>query len=118
VRLHGYGDWAWERATKDPRFVTRLKQLGVSTGQSRGSPRNQKHEGHLEVCLAANPEEELAKDIWDMRKLLPDYPRHRQASDFIVNFTSIIDPDLRAQVKLYFRQRLTRQDGRARLKVR
>ncbi len=103
--LAGYGDWAWERATKDPRFVTRLKQLGVPIGQARGGYR--KHGGHLEVCLAANPEEELAKESWDMRRLLPDYPRHRPATDFIVDFTSIIDPDLRAQVKLYFRHQLT-----------
>ena len=105
-KLAGYGDWAWDRATKDPRFVTRLKQLGVSTGQpSRGWKR--KHEGNLEICLAVDPEEELAKDIWDMRKLLSDYPRHRPSSDFIVNFTTLVDPDMRAQVKLYFRHQLT-----------
>ena len=102
--LAGYGDWAWDRATNDPRFVTRLKQLGV-----RGNPPNtrwRKHEGHLEVCLAAHPEEELAKDIWDMRKLLSEYPRHRSAHDFIVDFTTLVDPDLRTQVKIYFRHRL------------
>jgi integrase len=105
-QLAGYGEWAWDRATKDPRFVTRLNQLGVSTGKpARGRP--WKHEGNLEICLAADPEEELAKDIWDMRKLLADYPRHRSASDFIVNFTTLVDSDLRAQVKLYFRHQLT-----------
>jgi integrase len=105
-QLAGYGDWAWDRATKDPRLVTRLNQLGVSAIQPHGGI--SKYEGNLEVHLVANPEEELAKDIWDMRKLLPDYPRHRPASDFIVNFTNLVDPDLRAQVKLYFRHRLTR----------
>jgi hypothetical protein len=104
-KLAGYGDWAWDRATKDPRFVTRLKQLGVSAVQSRGGM--PKYEGNLEVRLAADPEEELVKDIWDMRKLLSDYPRHRSASDFIVNFTILVDSDLRAQVKLYFRHQLT-----------
>ena len=103
--LVGYGEWAWERAIKDPRFVTRLRQLGVSAVRSRGGmPR---YEGNLQVCLAADPEEELAKDIWDMRKLLADYPRHRPARDFIVNFTTLVDPDLRGQVKRYFRHRLT-----------
>jgi hypothetical protein len=103
--LAGYGDWAWDRATKDPRFVTRLKQLGVSAVRSRGGM--PKYEGNLEVRLAADPEGELAKDIWDMRKLLPDYPRHRPASDFIVNFMTLVDSDVRAQVKLYFRLQLT-----------
>ena len=42
-----------------------------------------------------------------MRKLLPDYPRHRPARDFIVNFTTLVDSDVRVQVKLYFRHRLT-----------
>ena len=51
--LAGYGDWAWDRAIKDPRFVTRLNQLGVSTGKpGRGRP--WKHEGHLMVSLAAD----------------------------------------------------------------
>jgi integrase len=108
-KLAGYsGDWAWDRAIKDPRFVTRLKQLGVSTGTGKptsGAP--QKYKGNLEICLVADPEEELAKDIWDMRKLFSDYPRHRPASDFIVNFTALVDSDMRAQVKLYFRHQLT-----------
>ncbi len=104
-KLAGYADWAWDRATKDPRFVTRLKQLGVSAVGSRGGM--PKYEGNLEVCLAADPEEELAKDIWDMRKLLTDYPRHRPANDFIVNFTTLVDSDMRAHVKLYFRHQLT-----------
>ena len=60
--LVGYGEWAWERAIKDPRFVTRLKQLGVSAVPSRGGM--PKYEGNLQVCLASDPEEELAKDIW------------------------------------------------------
>jgi hypothetical protein len=70
--LAGYGDWAWDRATKDPRFVTRLRQLGISVGQVSGGRRLRKHADHLMVGLAADPEEELAKDIWDMRRLLPD----------------------------------------------
>jgi integrase len=110
-RLAGYGDWAWDRATKDPRFVSRLKQLGVSAGQPpRGRP--WKHEGHLTVGLAANPEEELAKDIWDMRKLLPDYPRHIPPASYIVDFTVLVDPDLRAQVKRYFRHQLVHWKAR------
>ncbi|HET8852596.1 MAG TPA: tyrosine-type recombinase/integrase, partial [Ktedonobacteraceae bacterium] len=75
-----------------------------AVGSRGGMP---KYEGNLEVCLAADPEEELAKDIWDMRKLLTDYPRHRPANDFIVNFTTLVDSDMRAQVKLYFRHQLT-----------
>jgi hypothetical protein len=113
--LAGYGEWAWERATKDPRFVSRLQQLGVPTVRPRSGAR--KYEAHLETRLADDPEQVLASDIWDMRRLLPGYPRHRGASDFIVDFTCIIDPDLRAQVKLYFRHHLARQDGRERSDV-
>jgi integrase len=106
ARLHGYGEWAWERATKDPRFISRLQQLGVASVRPRSGVR--KYEGHLEICLADDPEQILASDVWDMRRLLPDYPRHRGASEFVVDFTCIIDPDLRAQLKLYFRQHLAR----------
>ncbi len=109
--LAGYGDWAWDRAIKDPRFVTRLRQLRVSTGEpGRGRP--WKHEGHLAVSLAADPEEELAKDIWDMRKLLSDYPRHCPPASYIVDFTTLVDPDLRAQVKRYFRHQLVHWKAR------
>ena len=105
--LAGYGYWAWDQATKDPRFLTRLNQLGVPTGddrRARGRP--WKHQGHLEVRLADDLEEELAKDIWDMRKLLSDYPRHVPPASYIVDFTTLVDPDLRAQVKRYFRHQL------------
>lgn len=35
-------------------------------------------EAHLDVSLAVDPEEELSKDIWDMRRLKADYPKHNQ----------------------------------------
>jgi integrase len=63
---------------------------------------------HLEVEPATDIEEELAKDVWDMRRLKHDYPKHVAPSTFEVDFSGILNPALREQVKRYFRYRLTR----------
>jgi len=67
---------------------------------------------HTEVTLAKDPEEELDKDVWDMRRLKTEYPKHRPANDFIVDFTVIANPVLRQQVKRYLRLRLPHWKGR------
>ena len=63
-------------------------------------------QGHLEVTLATNPEEELAKDLWDLRRLKSDYPKHIQPGDLRINFSWIGNLALRQQIKLYFRSQL------------
>jgi integrase len=103
-QLAGYGEWAWERAIKDDHFVRALLPFKLRfLDPPRGRPT---FEHHLNVTLADNPEEELAKDVWDMRRLLPEYPRHRGANAFIVDFTCLPNLRVRAQVKQYFRSRL------------
>jgi site-specific recombinase XerD len=93
----------WYRAIKDAQFVDALTELGV---RSRRVRRNR--EAHINVSLSANPEEELEKEIWDIRRLRSDYPKHRPPSDFEVDFTWINNPMLRQQVKRFFRHHLTR----------
>src|SRR5204863_9542533 len=61
---------------------------------------------NLNVKLAANPENVLSEDIWDLRRLKSDYPKHRAPNEFRVDFTWIVNPVLRQQVKGYFRLRL------------
>jgi len=85
----------WKKAMKKPPFVAEVEARGVKVGKTTLS--------HLEVCLATDPEEVLAKDIWDMRQLKPDYPKHMAPSVFKVDFTCIGNPILRLQVKRYFR---------------
>ena len=96
---------SWNRCIKDPHFVETVQALGVPAVR-------QWAEAHLEVSLAADPQEELSKDVWDMRRLNADYPKHNSPSDFIVDFTWIVNPLLRQQVKNYFRQHLTRWKAR------
>jgi hypothetical protein len=50
---------------------------------------------HIQVDLALNPEEESAKDVWAMRRLKSDYPKHKDPSKFKVDFTRIVNPLLR-----------------------
>jgi integrase len=91
----------WYEAMKKPPFVAEVEVRGVKVGKTKLS-------GHLEVCLATDPEEELAKDIWDMRRLKPDYPKHMPPAAFKVDFACIGNSVLRQQVKGYFRIHLPR----------
>ncbi len=68
----------WVNAIKDELFVATIVALGV--------PIKRHHcVSHLEVELAPNIEEELAKDVWDMRRFKHEYPKHRVPSqlDFV-----------------------------------
>lgn len=56
--------------------------------------------------LAQNPDEEWAKDIIDLRRLVSDYPKHKNASEYKLNFSFIQNPALKAVIKRYFRARL------------
>lgn len=89
----------WQKATKDERFVAELEALGV--------PVKRHHlPSHLDVLPAANIEDELAKDVWDIRRLKHDYPKHVSPAAYEVDFSWIVNPVLREQVKRYFRLRL------------
>jgi len=88
----------WYGAIKNPRFVATVEALGVRVKRLG--------ESHLEVHLAFHPQEELEKDIWDMRRLKSDYPKHKPPSSFKINFSWIASPVLRQQVKAYFRLHL------------
>lgn len=105
VRLAGYQDYSvWYKAVRDPRFVAALTVLGVAAARQ---PRAMGGVPHTEVTLAVDPAEELAKDIWDMRRLKADYPTHIKPKEFKVDFTILPQP-LRRQVKDYFRLHLPR----------
>ncbi len=101
-RLAGYkSHTSWRYSISDEHFVAALDALGV-TIRRRHLP------SHLEVEQAHNVEEELEKDVWDMRRLKHDYPKHVAPSIFEVDFSWIANPLLREQVKRYFRCRLIR----------
>lgn len=89
----------WFTGIKKPHIIAAVAALEVKVGDDGNS--------HLNVHLAPNPEEELEKDIWDMRRLKSDYPKHKGASDFKVDFTWIENPVLLKQFKNYFRHQLS-----------
>src|SRR5581483_11681596 len=88
----------WYQAVKDPQFAASVQALGRQISR--------RADAHIQVTLTSNPEEELAKDIWDIRRLKSDYPKHRDPNEFKVDFTWIANPCLRQQVKDYFRRHL------------
>jgi integrase len=101
-RLAGYKhNSLWQRAIKDERFVTEMEALGVTI-------RRHHLPSHLEVEPATNIEEELTKDVWDIRRLKHDYPKHVAPTNYEVDFSWISNSVLRERIKQYFRLRLTR----------
>ena len=98
-RKAGVDREVWYRAIKNPNFVVVVETIGVKVGYYGI--------GHLHVDIASAPEEELHKDVWDIRRLKPDYPKHGRPSDFKVDFTWIENHILRQQVKDYFRLHLS-----------
>lgn len=71
-----------------------------------GHVRGGKYAAHVAVALTKSPEKELAQDVWDMRRLKADYPKHIEPAHFIVDFRGIPNFLLRQQVKQYFRLKL------------
>jgi site-specific recombinase XerD len=103
-RLAGYKTHGpWRKAIEDERFVAKLEALGVNI------KRYHHHLApHIAVMPAINIEDELVKDVWDMRRLKQDYPKHVAPCTYEVDFSWIVNPALREQVKRYFRYRLAR----------
>jgi hypothetical protein len=91
----------WMNAIKDELFVAKVEALGISIRKPHLA-------SHLEVEPAAKIEEELAKDVWDMRRFKSEYPKHRAPAQYVIDFSWIRNLALREQVKCYFRQRITR----------
>lgn len=101
-RLAGYKTaTCWLKALRDEQFVAEVEALGVATRRHRLA-------SHLEVEPATDIEEELASDVWDIRRLKQNYPKHVAPTQFEVDFSWITNSLLREQVKCYFRLRLPR----------
>ncbi len=103
-RLAGCTYSAWRWALASGQFVRAVEALGVTYHRNIRIP-------HLEVTPATNVEEELAKDVWDMRRLKHEYPKHRSPAKYEVAFSWIVNPLLREQIKCYFRRRLTQWEA-------
>lgn len=78
-RLAGCTSRAWYRALADEQFVRAIKAFNIPV-------RRHTRVAHLEVTLAANVEEELTKDVWDIRRLKPEYPKHRPPARYESHF--------------------------------
>jgi hypothetical protein len=97
---------SWTYAIRDERFVEKLEALGVTL-------RRHHLPSHLDVEPATNIEEDLAKDVWDIRRFKHDYPKHLSPSNYEVDFSWIVNSVLREQVKRYFRLQLTQWKARS-----
>ncbi len=92
---------SWYQALKDEAFRHMLESLGVVVFREHHDP-----EVRGLVPLAENPAAEWEKEIVDVRRLVPDYPKHIAASALKLNFSFLCNHALKAVVKRYFRARL------------
>ena len=99
--LAGYkSSGPWYKAIKDERFVELLENMGVQVRINEDD-----YPAHHEVQFIKSPkerEEYLKQDVWDMRKLFKDYPKHRHPHDYIIKFTSIENIHFRKIIKRYY----------------
>ena len=89
----------WYKAIKDERFTDLLESIGVAVRLI-----NNHYPPHNEVEYIKNPkerEEYLKNDVWDMRMLFEEYPRHNTPYKFVANFTKISNIYIRDEVKRY-----------------
>ena len=94
----------WRNALKDEVFVAKVEALGLPIRPAHLL-------SHLEVEPATNIEEELAKDVWDIRRFKQEYPKHRSAAEYVIDFSWMSNRLLREQVKSYFRRRITQWEA-------
>lgn len=103
--LAGYKSFQpWYKSIKDKRFADLLENMGIIT-----KIQNDDYYAHNEVEYIKDPkerEEYLKNDIWDMRKLYKEYPRHFIPSQFIVEFNLINNTNIKELIKRYYKNML------------
>ncbi|MGG3450373.1 tyrosine-type recombinase/integrase [Domibacillus aminovorans] len=100
----------WYNAIKDERFAELLENMGVQVRHYEDD-----YPLHHKVEYIKNPkerEEYLKQDVWDMRRLLKDYPKHARPVQFVTKFNKIENIHFRKQVKRYFQNMLGTWDAR------
>lgn len=94
----------WYNAIKDERFIQLLESMGVQVRRYENA-----YPAHHEVEYIKDSkerEEYLVQDIWDVRRLFKEYPKHRDPKDFILKFTKIKNIKLRQTIKRYYKNML------------
>ncbi|MGR6004673.1 tyrosine-type recombinase/integrase [Bacillus cereus] len=90
----------WYTAIKDEKFAELLENMGVQVKHYEDD-----YPPHHEVEYIKNPkerEEYLKEDVWDVRRLFKNYPKHLSPVQFIVKLTKLENIHLRPTVKRYF----------------
>ena len=91
----------WYHVMNDEAFRAQVEALGVITRRQGVPLRFQPV-----VPLTTNTEEEWQKDVIDIRRFVPEYPKHWPARCFKLNFSCVHNIQMRWLVKRYFRARL------------
>lgn len=101
AELANYTEATFYVAARDPRYEKILSGMGIHISHPGLS--------HYEVDFIKDPVERecyIQNDLWDMRKLTKEYPRHNEPSKFIVNFCKIKNNSIRKIIKRFFTEML------------
>lgn len=89
----------WHAAIKDIRFKNLMIDMGVIINNRKT---NLKKNSEIEYIKSPSKRlEYLKNDIWDLRYLYEEYPRHRKPSSFIVDFSYIDNVSIKNIIKRY-----------------
>ena len=90
----------WYKAISDERFADLLEMIGVHIKLKNS---NYPSHNNVEYIKTSKEKEDYLKnDVWDMRRLFEEYPRHVSPNEFIVDFNKIENYSLRKIIKRYF----------------
>ncbi len=108
-RKAGYTtDRAWYESVQDPAFRAWVRSLGIKcTMITRRAYRLDAGP----IPLAEDVDAEWAQDRIDIRRITTDYPKHKNAGEYMIDFSCIQNPALKALMKRYFRARVGSWSG-------
>ena len=108
-RKAGYAtDHQWYESVQDPAFRAWVRSLGIKCTRM---PKRAYRLDPGPIPLAEDLDAEWAQDRIDIRRITSDYPKHNNAGEYLIDFSCIQTPALKALIKRYFRARVSSWSG-------
>ena len=102
-RKAGYtSDHIWYQAVQDSDFRAWVRSLGIKCTMM---PKRAVRLDTGPIPLTEDIDAEWAQDRIDIRRITTDYPKHKNAGEYMIDFSCIQNPALKALIKRYFRAR-------------
>lgn len=106
-RQAGYSDLSrWYESLSSEQFLAVLQDWDVPIARQKPP-----YTPHIYITPTMHLEDDLNRDIWDLRTIKSNYRKHRAPAAYVLDFTWIKNPQLRQQVKQYMRLKLPKWEA-------